>query len=302
MIVSENNKEDHINTSENKENNKFVVDIITSNSLDKISIKFLILYLPIFWVSGLLVVIYWYDYLTNLFFADNSIEIVLNILLFPVIIFFTYLIFISGCAVLGKLILVIINLIHKPKEGIFRVDKKDKDYIFWHLRTELKKLMIWLMNNSPLPWIDTWAFRWFGVKINYSNSLLDAWCDVEFIKFGKKVIVGQGAIIMSSMIIGNYLLIEKVVIDDYSVIGGHSTISPGTVVGKNTVIGALGLSSYNQVLEDGWIYFGFPAIKLKKNKYAETRRDLIKKVDVDESKKFETSYEVNIDEDKKDLI
>ena len=302
MTVSENNKEDHINILENKENNKFVVDIITSSSLDKINIKFLILYLPIFWVSGLLVIIYWYDYLTNLFLADNSTELVLNILLFPVIIFFTYLIFICGCAVLGKLILVLINLIHKPKEGIFRVDKKDKDYIFWHLRTELKKLMIWLMNNSPLPWIDTWAFRWFGVKINYSNSLLDAWCDVEFIKFGKKVIVGQGAVIMSSMIIGNYLLIEKVVIDDYSVIGGHSTISPGTVVGKNTVIGALGLSSYNQVLEDGWIYFGFPAIKLKKNKYAETRRNLIKKVDVDESKKFETSYEVNIDEDKKDLI
>ena len=158
------------------------------------------------------------------------------------------------------------------------------------------------MNNSPLPWIDVWAYKWFGVKIKYSSSLLDAWCDIEFMKFGKNVIVGQGAVVMSSMILGNYLIIKKVEIDDYSVIGGHSTIAPGTVVGKESVIGALGISSYNQILEEGWIYLGFPAIKLKQNKYAQMGRDVIKQIDVDESRKFETTHEVNIDEDKKDLV
>lgn len=47
---------------------------------------------------------------------------------------------------------------------------------------------------------------------------------------------------------------------------------------------------------------GSPAIKLKENKYAEERRDIIIKRQVDEAKKYTTTHEVNIDEDKKDLI
>ena len=107
---------------------------------------------------------------------------------------------------------------------------------------------------------------------------------------------------MSSMILGNYLIIKKITIDDYSIIGGHSTISPGTVVGKDTVIGALAITSFNQILEKGWIYLGFPVIKLKLNKYAEMDRTTLRKIDVDQSKKFKVKYEVNIDEDKKDLV
>ncbi|GAF76404.1 unnamed protein product, partial [marine sediment metagenome] len=45
-----------------------------------------------------------------------------------------------------------------------------------------------------------------------------------------------------------------------------------------------------------------PARKLKPNKYAEMRRDIIQKVDVDERAKIETEHEVNIDDDKKHLI
>jgi hypothetical protein len=55
-------------------------------------------------------------------------------------------------------------------------------------------------------------------------------------------------------------------------------------------------------LKPGWIYFGIPAMELKENKYAEERRDIIIKKEVDEARKYEVSHEVNIDEDKKDLI
>ena len=127
-------------------------------------------------------------------------------------------------------------------------------------------------------------------------------CAAKLATNGKKILIGQGAVVMSSMILGNYLIIKKVVIDDYSVIGGHSTISPGTVVGKDTVLGALGITSFNQILEKGWIYFGFPAVKLKPNKYAEMDRTILRKIDVDLSKKFKVKNEVNIDENKKDLL
>ena len=85
-------------------------------------------------------------------------------------------------------------------------------------------------------------------------------------------------------------------------VGGHTTIAPGTIMGKETVIGALSSTTVNQVLEPMWVYFGFPAIKLKENKYGEEKRDVILKRDVDESKKYEMEHEVNIDEDKKNLI
>ena len=137
--------------------------------------------------------------------------------------------------------------------------------------------------------------------MSLSSSLFDSWCDGEFIKMGRRVLIGQGATIMSSMVVGKYLLIKDVILDDYVVIGGQSTISPGTIVGKDSVVGAISTTTYNQILEPGWIYFGIPVIKLKKNRYAEERRDIVMKKDVDEERKFEVEHEINIDEDKKDL-
>ena len=138
--------------------------------------------------------------------------------------------------------------------------------------------------------------------MDFTSHLNDAWCDAEFISFGKHVTIGQGAVVMSSMVVGNYLIIRKIRFDDYALIGGQSTIAPGTHIGEDTVLGAVSVTTLNQDLENGWIYSGIPARKLKLNQYAEMRRDIIQKVDVDEEKKVETEHEVNIDEDKKHLI
>ncbi len=107
---------------------------------------------------------------------------------------------------------------------------------------------------------------------------------------------------MSSMVVGKYLLIKGVFFDDYVMVGGQTSIAPGTIIKKESVIGAISSTTYDQVLNPGWIYFGIPARELKENKYAEERRDILMKREVDEAKKFEFSHEVNIDEDKKDLI
>jgi len=57
-----------------------------------------------------------------------------------------------------------------------------------------------------------------------------------------------------------------------------------------------------RVLEPGWIYAGMPVTKLRSNKLAESSREILMKKDSDEGVKFEVEHEVNIDEDKKDLI
>ncbi|MBA7657815.1 hypothetical protein ES703_65758 [subsurface metagenome] len=156
------------------------------------------------------------------------------------------------------------------------------------------------MRNSIIPWMDIIAFKWFGVEMSLSSSLFDSWTDPEFIKMGRRVLIGQGATVMSSMNIGKYLIIKKVIFDDYVVIGGHATVSPGTIVGKDSVVGAISTTTYNQILEPGFIYFGIPVIKLKPNKYAEERRDILMKRDVDDERKFEVEHEINIEEDKRD--
>ena len=293
---SELNNKDRGGNFTEEELEGFKLDFTTSSAISRVNIKFLAIYLPILWFSGLLVGIYWYGYLR---IPDDWLY---HILYFPILILTSFFIFIFGCAFFAKLFLILINLIHKPKEGIFLAELGDKDFEFWCLRTELKKLVVWLMNNCPLPWIDTWAFRWFGLKIDFSSHLYDAWVDIDFIKFGRKVTIGQGAVVMSSMVVGKYLIIKKIIFDDYTVIGGVSAISPGTIIGRDTVIGALSSTNFNQVLEPGWIYFGIPGIKLKPNKYAEERRDIIVKRIVDDEIKYEEIDDVNIDHDKKHLI
>jgi UDP-3-O-[3-hydroxymyristoyl] glucosamine N-acyltransferase len=271
------------------------IDFTTSSAISRVNSKFLAVYIPIFWLAGLLVSIMWYWYL-----LDQSWIAILSLL--PIALFGSIYIFILACILFSKLLLILVNLIHKPKEGIFKAEIGDTDFEFWMLRTELKKIALWFMRNSPLPWTDVVALRLFGVKMDASSHLNDAWCDAEFIEFGRRNLIGQGALIMSSMIVGRYLIIKKVVCDDYIMIGGHTTLAPGTIMGKESVIGALSSTTVNQVLESNWVYFGFPAIKLKENKYAEERRGVILRRDVDEAKKFEIKHEINIDEDKKELI
>jgi len=289
----ENEKKD---TENEEDDSEFIIDFTTSSAINKVSLKFLVVYIPIFWFSGLVIATFWYGY------TISPVHWIIKLLFLPLILLGFTFAFIFSCFFFSKLLLIFINLIHLPKEGIFRTEKGDTDFEFWRLRTEIKKITLWLIRNWPLPWIDVVAFRWFGIKMDFSSHLNDAWCDAEFISFGKNVTVGQGAVIMSSMVVGNYLIIKKIRFDDYALIGGQSTIAPGTHFGEDTVLGAVSVTTLNQDLEDGWIYSGIPARKLKPNKYAEMRRDTIHKVDVDERAKVEIEHEVNIDDDKKHLI
>ena len=284
---------------ENKETHKesdLKLDFTTSSAISRVNIKFLVVYIPIFWLSGMLVTISFYSY-TQYF--QNWI---IMAFFMPSMLIFMWFIFILGCFLFSKLFLILINLIHKPKEGIFKAEIGDTDFEFWCLRTELKKIVLWLMRNWPIPWMDILAFKWFGIKMSLTSSLYDSWCDGEFITFGRRVLIGQGSTIMSSMVVGKYLIIKNVICDDYSLVGGHTTIAPGTIIGKDTFVSAISTTIYNQVLEPGWLYVGIPVIKLKPNKYAESSRDIIMKKDVDEEKKFEIEYEVNIEREKKDLV
>ncbi|MFW9941718.1 MAG: hypothetical protein ACFFFT_11815 [Candidatus Thorarchaeota archaeon] len=269
------------------------IDFTSSSAISRVNIKFLVFYIPIFWISGMLIITIFYTFIS---YVKNWLLIAFFM---PAMLIILWFLFIMSCFFFSKLFLILINLIHKPKEGLFKAEKGDNDFEFWCLRTELKKIVFWLIRSWPLPWMDILAFKWFGIKMTLSSSLYDTWCDGEFIKLGRRDLIGQGATIMSSMVVGKYLIIKKVIVDDYALIGGYTAIAPGTRVGKESIIGALSTTTYNQKIDPGWIYMGIPASKFKPNKYAESHREILVRKDVDGEEKFEVEYEVNVDEDKK---
>ncbi len=286
-------------------NNKvdYTLDFVTTSAISKIGYKFLGFYIPILWISGYMAIAVFFDVSLGVVELIGPDGWILTMFLIPVWLFVLYFIFVFGIAMFTKAFLIIINMIHKPKEGVFRAEEGDQDYEFWRLRVELKKLVFWFMNNGPLSWIIMWGFRWMNIHVDFSSHMQDAWSDGGFIEFGRNVTVGQGAVVMSSMVVGKYLIIKKVVLGDHTVVGGLSHVTPGTRLGKESVLGAFSATIPNQLLEERWIYLGPQfARKLKPNKYAEQRRDIIYRKDVDDEIKYEVQQEVNIDEDKKELV
>ncbi|MFX1555488.1 MAG: acyltransferase [Promethearchaeota archaeon] len=198
--------------------------------------------------------------------------------------------------VLGKLFLILLKLIHKPKEGLFRADKSDQDFSFFCLRVTIKKFIFWIWNNFCFPWVSNFAFKMCDIRADFKSTMFDGWSDVEFIEFGNNIMIGQGAQICSSIIIRinniDYLLIKKVIIGDHVVLGGNSIVAPGTVVGKGTTLGVWTATSINQILEPDYIYIGKPARKYQptQNGIEETKKEATRRIiDTGEKIPFDTT-------------
>ncbi|MCK4370419.1 MAG: hypothetical protein KAV01_04720 [Candidatus Lokiarchaeota archaeon] len=156
-------------------------------------------------------------------------------------------------------------MIHQPKEGIFQRSSKDKDFLFYLLRRNLKSFVLRIFNYFPLPWAKILALKLFNIKIPYKTGVLDSFIDSDFIEIGNNTILGEGSIIMSSMVLGDFLLIKKVILKDGCTIGAFSVIAPGTIVEEGVILGMGSFTKINQRLEKGFIHFGRPAKKWKKN-------------------------------------
>ncbi|MBY8991732.1 MAG: hypothetical protein KGD58_13370 [Candidatus Lokiarchaeota archaeon] len=188
----------------------------------------------------------------------------------PLLAILMYVTIVFAAIFFTKILLMIINAIYKPREGVFLRVKADRDYRYWSLRNTIKKWPVWLAHRFPFPGIlDNICFKAFGVKTKISNSLFEGWVDTEMIEFGKDVVVGQGAIVQSSCIIGNLLIMRKTTIEDGVRIGSHSIVMPGTHIGHNCILAANSVTTVGQVLEKEWIYVGIPAKKFKKNYFFE---------------------------------
>ncbi|TFG26092.1 MAG: hypothetical protein EU532_10805 [Promethearchaeota archaeon] len=176
---------------------------------------------------------------------------------------------------MAKFFLVIINLFHKPKEGVFNRDKNDKDFCYWSLRAVIRKWPIWLARQLNLPILETLALKVLGLRTFKLSCLNVGWIDCEFIELGKNIRIGQGSVIMSNIIIRDKLIIKKVILEDNVIIGAHSVVSPGTKIERNSTLDALSLTSINQRLNSNSIYSGIPAEKIMENRDIENKEILL---------------------------
>ncbi|MFX1321009.1 MAG: DapH/DapD/GlmU-related protein [Promethearchaeota archaeon] len=229
--------------------------------------RYLIFYFFLIWASIIPLLLEFWVYWRLLWNDTRPIHFYTFL---PLLAILMYITIVFAAIFFAKILLVIVNAIHHPREGVFLRTPEDKDYRYWSLRNTIKRWPIWLAHRFPFPGtLDNICFKVFGVKTKISNSLFEGWVDTEFIEFGKNVVCGQGAIIQSAVIIGNLLIIRKTIIEDDVRIGSHSIVMPGTKIGQKCILAANSVTTVGQVLEREWIYAGIPANKFKKNYFFE---------------------------------
>ena len=215
--------------------------------------RYLIFYIIIIWATIIPLLLIFWAYWQWLW---NDIRPLHFYTFLPLLCFGMYVLAVFSAIFFAKIILLFVNAIQKPREGTFLRHPDDKDYRYWSMRSTIKRFPFWLAHKFPFPFLDNVCFKVFGVKTKFSNSLFEGWCDTEFLEFGKNVVIGQGAIIQSSVIIGNLLIIRKTVIEDEVRIGSHAIVMPGTHIGTRSVLAANSVTTVGQELKDGWIMWG----------------------------------------------
>ncbi|MHA1988211.1 MAG: DapH/DapD/GlmU-related protein [Promethearchaeota archaeon] len=229
--------------------------------------RYLIFYFFLIWASIIPLLLEFWFYWRFLWYLPSPVHFYTYL---PLLAFLMYVTIVFSAIFFAKILLVLINAIHKPREGTFLRHPSDRDYRYWSLRNTIKRWPVWVAHRFPFPGIlDNICFKAFGVKTRISNSLFEGWVDTEFIEFGKDVVVGQGSIIQGAVIIGNLLIIRKTIIEDNVRIGSHAIVMPGTHIGHNCILAANSVTTVGQVLEKGWIYVGIPAKKFKVNYFFE---------------------------------
>ncbi|MHA1341728.1 MAG: DapH/DapD/GlmU-related protein [Promethearchaeota archaeon] len=184
-------------------------------------------------------------------------------LLLPLNFIIAYYILILIALFIMKIRLFFLNLRHKPREGIFKRDLKNKDYKFYCLRNFARLWPSYLIASTPFPLFRVYLYlHGFNIKVGKNSLNQDIWVSPEFVEIGNNVKIGFSSAILSSFIENDKLIIKRIIIKDNVKIGVKTTIFPGVIIGENSIIEA---GSYILPLEEippNSVYSGEPADKI----------------------------------------
>ncbi|MHA1726147.1 MAG: acyltransferase [Promethearchaeota archaeon] len=161
--------------------------------------------------------------------------------------------------------LKLINLIHIPREGIFKRDLSNPDYYFWNLRNLIKKWPLLVMASNPFPWCkNRFTLRFFGTSIGKHCLCDNCWISSELVSIGNNVIIGTGTVIISHTVESDMLILKRTRIENNVLIGAKCILMPGTLMKEGAKLSAHSFTLRDQVLEKDLIYHAHPA-RLKAN-------------------------------------
>ncbi|MFX1409169.1 MAG: acyltransferase [Promethearchaeota archaeon] len=221
--------------------------------------KYFLLYLVIIILSFIPCSFFEYYYIKILW---KEFQILFFLLLPFNILILIYILQLSAI-LFSMLFLTLLKIIYPPKEGLFKRNIKEKDYLYWNLRNIVKKWPLFIAASNPFPWLkNRFTLRFFGVKIGKNCICDNSWISSEFVKIGKNVIIGMGSAILSFGIEQDYFILKKIVVEDGALIGAKCVLLPGTYIKNNAKLSAHSYTNFDDILEENLIYAGHPA-KLK---------------------------------------
>ncbi|MHA1720305.1 MAG: acyltransferase [Promethearchaeota archaeon] len=187
-------------------------------------------------------------------------------ILIPFILIAIYIITVVWAALITKFYIFILNLNHKPIEGVFYRSLDDKDYVYWNRRNLSRIFLHWLLFSVPFTFLKkTFAYRIFGIKIGKHTDMNHCWVSPEFMEIGDNVKIGQAAGIYSFQFEGDKLLVAKVIIKDDVLIGPQAVIFPGTKVNDGVTIDGGCFADPFTEYESNGVYHGTPAKLIRYN-------------------------------------
>ena len=219
--------------------------------------KYLVIYILIIILSFIPCSLFEYWYFIY-FWSETFIW--LFFLLIPINALVAIYIIQFSAILVSVLFLKVVNLIHAPKEGIYKRSLEDRDYIFWNTRNIIKKWPLYVMASNPFPWFkNRFTLRFFGVKIGKRTICDNSWISSEFVTVGKNVIIGMNSTIITFGIEQDNFILKKIVIEDDVLIGAKCVLLPGTLIKRNAKLSAHSYTSYDDILAENLIYMGHPA-------------------------------------------
>jgi acetyltransferase-like isoleucine patch superfamily enzyme len=228
---------------------------------ERLRSKYLVFYIVIILLSFIPCSLFEYWYIVTFW---NVSSYWLFFLLIPFNAFLLVYILQLSALVVSLLFLTVIKLIHRPKEGVFQRDIKDKDYKYWNLRNIVKKWPLYITASNPFPWLkNRFMLRFFGVKIGSKGLCYNSWISSEFVTIGKNVIMGMASTVISFGIEQDKFILRKIIVENDVLIGAKCSLMPGTVMKHGSKLSAHSYTNYDDLLEENSIYRGHPA-KLEK--------------------------------------
>lgn len=222
----------------------------------KIRRRYLFCYLFHIWISFIPVVLF--EVLYARLYAITPIWVPLVLIPFNLLI--AYYMLIVATILIMKFRIWVLNIFHKPQQGIFPRKYGNKDYRYYSRRNYCRLFPSYLISSTPFPWFKRVLFyQAFNIKIGVDTIHNDVWITPEFVEIGDNVRIGYASAILSSMLEQDKLVIKKVVIEENANIGVKSTILPGVIIKKGAIIDAGSYILPFTVIDKDGHYGGQPA-------------------------------------------